>query len=174
MNVNVSSLVHVKCESCDFSDTSDDLLDELITVEEELILAEEGPLTRTTDVIKGSWTTVKKYGDSFMHTMLTTITPGVQNAFKIDDNEFDVKIPEEGKPAKCIIWGDPCISSKFVGCTFGKYFDAYEKSVNMLNSLAEADDGYDCFIMLGDNFYVSLVFIRRLLCLVYLSNSTTC
>ena len=85
MNVNVSSLVHVKCESCDFSDTSDDLLDELITVEEELILAEEGPLTRTTDVIKGSWTTVKKYGDSFMHTRLTTITPGVQNKFKVDD-----------------------------------------------------------------------------------------
>ena len=122
---------------------------------EELILAEAGPVTKTTDIIKGSWTTVKKYGDSYMHTRLTTITPGIKNTFKVDDNEFDIKIPEEGKQAKCIIWGDPCISSKFVGCSFGKYFDAYGKSVKMLNSLAEADDGYDCFIMLGDNFYVS-------------------
>ena len=43
--------------------------------------------------------------------------------------------------------------SKFVGCLFEKYFVAYEKSVNMLNTLAEAEDGLDCFIMLGDNFY---------------------
>jgi hypothetical protein len=85
----------------------------------------------------------------------------------IDGHDFEARIPKEGDRAKCMVWGDPCISSKFVGCSFGKYFDAYEKSVNMINALAEVEDGFDCFIMLGDNFYdsdgrVSVSFWKRL------------
>jgi hypothetical protein len=113
--------------------------------------------------IKDGWTTTKKYGESHIHTRLTKITPGVKNPFTIDGHGFDIKIPKEGDKAKCIVWGDPCISSKFVGCSFGKYFDAYEKSVTALNALAEAEDGYDCFIMLGDNFYGELLLLSSLL-----------
>ena len=126
----------------------------------------DGPHTASTDILEG-WTTTKKYGNSHMHTKLVKVVPGVKNPFKIDTHEFDVNIPKEGERAKCIVWGDPCISSKFVGCSFGKYFDAYEKSVDMLNALAEAEDGFDCFIMLGDNFYdsdgrISVSFWKRL------------
>ena len=110
-----------------------------------------------TNMLKG-WTTTKKYGKSFIHTAIVKVVPGISNPFVVDGTEFDVRIPEDGESAKCVIWGDPCISSKFVGCSFGKYFDAYAKSVEMINALAEADvdeGGFDCFIMLGDNFYDS-------------------
>ena len=105
--------------------------------------------------VRDGWTTTAKYGKSYMHTRLTKIVPGVEIFFAIDGQEFNVKIPKQGDKAKCIVWGDPCISSKFVGCSFGQFFDAYEKSVKMLNALSkvDGDDGYDCFIMLGDNFY---------------------
>jgi len=104
------------------------------------------------------WTTTKKYGKSYIHTVIVNVTPGISNPFIVAGTPFDIKIPQDGHPAKCIVWGDPCISSKFVGCSFGKYFDSYEKSVTMINALAEADPddgGFDCFIMLGDNFYDS-------------------
>jgi len=103
------------------------------------------------------WTTTKKYGKSFIHTALVKIEPGRDNPFQVDGTQFNVKIPLDGSTAKFVAWGDPCISSKFVGCSFGKYFDAYEKSVNMINTLAEVDgdSGFDGFIMLGDNFYDS-------------------
>ena len=108
-------------------------------------------------MLKG-WTTTKKYGRSYIHTAIVKVVPGVDNPFEVDGTGFNVRIPQDNEPAKCVIWGDPCISSKFVGCSFGKYFDAYSKSVEMLNALAEADvddGGFDCFIMLGDNFYDS-------------------
>lgn len=105
--------------------------------------------------LKDGWTTTSKYGDSYIHTRITQVVLGVNNPFAVDGHEFNVKIPKKDETAKCIVWGDPCISSKFVGCSFGEYFDAYEKSVTMLNQLAEADDSFDCFIMLGDNFYDS-------------------
>lgn len=103
------------------------------------------------------WTTTKKYGKSFIHTALVKIEPGRDNPFQVDGTQFNVKIPIDGSTAKFVAWGDPCISSKFIGCSFGKYFDSYEKSVNMINALAEVDgdSGFDGFIMLGDNFYDS-------------------
>lgn len=108
-------------------------------------------------ILKG-WTTTQKYGKSHIHTAIAKVVPGVDNPFEVDGTKFNVRIPKDNEPAKCVIWGDPCISSKFVGCSFGKYFDAYSKSVEMLNALAEKDvdnGGFDCFIMLGDNFYDS-------------------
>ena len=111
--------------------------------------------------MRDGWTTTAKYGNSYIHTRLTKVVPGMKNIFAIDGHEFNVKIPKQGEKAKCIVWGDPCISSKFVGCSFGQYFDAYEKSVKMLNALSkiDGDDGYDCFIMLGDNFYGKLAYM---------------
>ena len=104
------------------------------------------------------WTTTKKYGKSFIHTALVKIDPGRNNPFQVDGTEFNVKIPLDGSTAKFVIWGDPCISSKFVGCSFGKYFDSYEKSVKMINALAEEDSGFDGFIMLGDKCVCSPLF----------------
>lgn len=117
--------------------------------------------------LKDGWTTTSKYGDSYIHTRITQVAPGVNNPFAVDGHEFNVKIPKKDEKAKCIVWGDPCISSKFVGCSFGEYFDAYEKSATMLNQLSEVEDSFDCFIMLGDNFYdsdgrVTVSFWKRL------------
>ena len=117
--------------------------------------------------LREGWTTTSKYGESYIHTRITQVVPGVDNPFAIDGHEFNVKIPPKDEKAKCIVWGDPCISSKFVGCSFGQYFDAYAKSVTMLNQLSEVDDSFDCFIMLGDNFYdsdgrISVSFWKRL------------
>ena len=129
--------------------------------------------------VRDGWTTTAKYGKSYIHTRLTKVIPGMKNVFAIDGHEFNVKIPKQGDKAKCIVWGDPCISSKFIGCSFGQYFDAYEKSVKMLNALSkvDGDDGYDCFIMLGDNFYGKLESICHFILLGSLllgTNLNTC
>ena len=119
------------------------------------------------------WTTTKNYGKSFIHTALVKIEPGRDNAFSVDGTEFNVKMPLDGSTAKFIVWGDPCISSKFVGCSFGKYFDSYEKSVNMINALAEVDgySGFDGFIMLGDKCVYHGNFFLPLLGLTHLDSS---
>lgn len=82
--------------------------------------------------------------------------------------EFQVRMPPRyGARTRGVMFGDICISSKYVPCTFGQAYHVAERIAWLLNSLAEQNGAIDFWALLGDNFYdqdgsLSRKFFRRL------------
>jgi hypothetical protein len=47
-----------------------------------------------------------------------------------------------------VFWADPCFSSRYVVCTFGKAFQTLDRSTTLLNAAFE-DTSMDLFGLLG-------------------------
>ncbi len=96
-------------------------------------------------------TVFKKFGRNYLHSALVPVTtPG--EAFQIDIDGIDVSImlPAEDSQTSGIVWSDPCVSGRWVGCEMSSF--ALNRSVEMINALA-LDDTWHYWGLLGDNFY---------------------
>mmetsp|Transcript_23459 Transcript_23459/g.48741 ORF Transcript_23459/g.48741 Transcript_23459/m.48741 type:complete len:516 (-) Transcript_23459:47-1594(-) len=94
--------------------------------------------------------TYQKYGTNYLHSAIVTATPGTATPFTIDNTTVSVLLPLEDGPSSGIVWSDPCISGRWVGCSMSSF--AFNHSVDMLNVLS-TDPTWHYFQILGDNFY---------------------
>ena len=70
-------------------------------------------------------------------------------------NEINLPVrtikPNDG--VRMLFWGDPCFSSEWVGCEWGKKWGILNKTTQLLNTLAKQKDSLDVYGLVGDNFY---------------------
>jgi hypothetical protein len=94
--------------------------------------------------------TYTKSGQNFLHSAVVKVNAGEKTTLKIDGTDVEVNLPKENAPTSGIVWSDPCISGRWVGCQQSDV--ALERSVEMMNALSK-DDSWHYFQILGDNFY---------------------
>ncbi|CAK9099563.1 Hypothetical protein SCF082_LOCUS46630, partial [Durusdinium trenchii] len=95
--------------------------------------------------------TYRKLGQRFLHSALVNVKPG-ENRLMIGGQEVVVRHPARGAGVSGVIWADPCMSSRWVGCVWGEWIGAFDRSHDMLNAVAQ-DPNLSFFQILGDNFY---------------------
>lgn len=94
--------------------------------------------------------TYSKFGTNYLHSSIITVTPGEVSSLEIANTTVSVSVPAEDGPTSGIVWSDPCISGRWVGCERSDI--AHNHSVDLLITLA-ADNSWHFFQVLGDNFY---------------------
>ena len=95
--------------------------------------------------------TYHKTNDNYLYSSVVDAVPG-KNEFTIGGQTIEVNLPEEDGAVSGILWSDPCYSSKWIACVWGSRWDVQNRSIEMINALAE-DDSWHFFQILGDNFY---------------------
>ena len=106
----------------------------------------ESPIFSYSDRFRYRWT------ENYLNTGLLSVTPGATTTFNIGSETFNVYIPAEGEGTRGVIIGDPCFTSEFVTCLYGREFDMYNHTIELLNAIhAHNDTQY--WMVLGDNFY---------------------
>jgi hypothetical protein len=95
--------------------------------------------------------TYTKAGTHVLHSALVDVVPGQTNKMTVAGVDFSVRLPEQGAGTRGIVWSDPCWSGRWVGCQWGGAWDTFNRSVEMINTLAE-DPTMDFWQILGDNF----------------------
>lgn len=66
--------------------------------------------------------------------------------FSLNGTQFTVRLPMEGGPTSGILWADPCISGRWIGCAFGEPWDSFHKGNAMLNALT--DTGCEFYVVM--------------------------
>lgn len=94
--------------------------------------------------------TYTKFGQNFLHSAVVKVNPGEKSTLKIDRTDVEVFLPKENTATSGIVWSDPCISGRWVGCQQSDL--ALDRSVSMMNALSK-DESWHYFQILGDNFY---------------------
>ena len=95
--------------------------------------------------------TYHKTNENYLYSSVLDAQPGL-NEYDIAGQTLSVTLPEEDGPVSGIIWSDPCFSSRWIPCEFGRLWSTQNRSIEMINALAE-DDSWHFFQILGDNFY---------------------
>eukprot|EP00656_Telonema_subtile_P021403 TRINITY_DN22441_c0_g1_i1.p1 TRINITY_DN22441_c0_g1~~TRINITY_DN22441_c0_g1_i1.p1 ORF type:complete len:518 (-),score=69.79 TRINITY_DN22441_c0_g1_i1:59-1612(-) len=95
--------------------------------------------------------TYRKYQRNWLNSAIVPLREG-QNTFWVAGHHVNVTLPRQGSGVRGIVISDPCFSGRWVDCAYGESWDNFNRSVRMLNALAEHDD-IDFFAILGDNFY---------------------
>lgn len=88
---------------------------------------------------------------NFLLSSLVELKPGA-NVLQIQGQQVVIDLPPEDRGIRGVFWADPCFSSRYVVCTFGKAFQTLDRSTTLLNAAFE-DRSMDLFGLLGDNLY---------------------
>jgi hypothetical protein len=91
-------------------------------------------------------------GRRYLHSKVIEVTPGKPQTVMVGSTPVTLRIPVENGRSVGLIWADPCISGKYIGCHYEESWSMYNKTVTMFNSLATHSD-WDYFVLLGDNYY---------------------
>ncbi|CAJ1440540.1 unnamed protein product [Effrenium voratum] len=92
-----------------------------------------------------------RWTDNFLLSSVIELQAG-PNELHIAEQPVIIDLPAEDEGIRGVFWADPCFSSKFVLCSFGKTFQTLERSTRLLNAAFE-DSTMNVFGLLGDNFY---------------------
>jgi hypothetical protein len=106
----------------------------------------------TSDIFTYSEPFQYRWTQNVLNTGLVTIQPGQKTPITIGSQTFEVFIPKEGDGIRGILLGDPCFTSEFITCLYGKEFDMFNHTIELLNA-ANAHDDSHFWMILGDNFY---------------------
>lgn len=93
-----------------------------------------------------------RWTQNVLNTGLVTIQPGQKTPITIGSQTFEIFIPKEGDGIRGILLGDPCFTSEFITCLYGKEFDMFNHTIELLNAANSHDDSH-FWMILGDNFY---------------------
>jgi hypothetical protein len=124
-----------------------------------------------TPVHKHGTTTTTKFQDNHLHSKIVSVEAGKPEVLSIGGVNVTLFLPEEDAPsalynpnracppltlssrslaAAGIVWSDPCISGRWVGCYASDV--SLPRSAEMINALAE-DSSWHYWQVLGDNYY---------------------
>jgi len=96
-------------------------------------------------------TTYRKLGRNMLYSKLVDLEPG-NNKVEINGSIVEIELPKEDSGTSGIVWADPCVSSRWVSCTYDILWDVVGESRDMLNAIGK-DPSVHFFQILGDNFY---------------------
>lgn len=105
--------------------------------------------------------TYRKLGANFLSSAIVELTPGKTNHILVGHHPLRISLPSQGSGVRGIVLADPCFSSRWITCDFGERWDAFNRTVLLLNALAQKGD-VDFFALLGDNFYDQVPFLSLL------------
>lgn len=88
----------------------------------------------------------------YLNTGIASIIPGQKTKFTIAGEDFEVLVPEQGEGTRGVIIADPCFTSEFITCVYGKTFSMLEHLSSLLNAI-NAHDDVSYWNILGDNLY---------------------
>lgn len=106
----------------------------------------ESPLFTYSEEFRYRWT------DNVLNSGVVSVTPGEKNTFSVGDESFNVFIPALGEGSRGVLIADPCFTSEFITCLYGKEFNMFNHTIELLNAINEYDDNH-YWMILGDNFY---------------------
>lgn len=90
--------------------------------------------------------------DNYIHTALVDVDAGGSTEYNIDGNKFSIKLPEDGKASRGIVFADPCFTQDGSWCVYGGRFYTFNRMTDLLNAASDNDD-IDWWYIGGDNFY---------------------
>lgn len=102
-------------------------------------------------VAENATATYARLGRRVLHTSVVKVVPG-QNTFRVGGVDVLVNHPAEDTGVSGIVWADPCVSERWIGCTFAKQWKAFNGSVSMIDAIM-ADPSIHFWQVLGDNLY---------------------
>eukprot|EP00286_Rhodomonas_abbreviata_P023963 CAMPEP_0181299982 /NCGR_PEP_ID=MMETSP1101-20121128/6641_1 /TAXON_ID=46948 /ORGANISM="Rhodomonas abbreviata, Strain Caron Lab Isolate" /LENGTH=530 /DNA_ID=CAMNT_0023405177 /DNA_START=41 /DNA_END=1633 /DNA_ORIENTATION=+ len=88
----------------------------------------------------------------YLNSGIVSVTPGETTSFTIAGETIDVSMPMQGAGVRGVMIADPCFTSEFITCVYGKKFDMFDHSIELLNAINAHDDVH-YWNILGDNFY---------------------
>jgi hypothetical protein len=96
-----------------------------------------------------------KWSDKYLHSAMKAAKPGEATVFDVGTN-VQVRLPAQGAGVAGVLIADPCMEggsiTSLVGCWFGKKFQTYNRTVELINAFVP-DQSTDFWGIFGDNFY---------------------
>lgn len=103
-----------------------------------------------------------RWTQNTLNTGIVTVEPGKKTPITIGSQTFEVYIPLETEGVRGILLGDPCFTSEFITCLYGREFDMFNHTVELLNAANSHDDNH-FWMILGDNFYDQSGYVSTLI-----------
>jgi len=93
-----------------------------------------------------------RWTSNTLNTGVLSVTPGQKTSITIQDQTFEIYVPEENSPVRGALFADPCYANDYVWCTYRDTFNTFNRSTELLNAISAHGDT-DFWMLLGDNFY---------------------
>jgi len=93
-----------------------------------------------------------RWHQNYLYSSLIDVEPGKDNHLTIAGNSINIRIPEQNKGTRGLLFADPCIMYNSCCCKNADNWHNLDKGTDFINEVMK-DDQMDWFYILGDNFY---------------------